>query len=360
MEGKYDIRNILIIILYLAVLFFGGYFMYKVLDPVDKEIDERSRYYLRLYIQSNGEITDIESDNEILKIEMASDGAKLVSYVKDDLTDEIKYVLFELKGLHLYDVETKKIEPLIKEEDYISGDYYLHLGKNIKDILGYFYVSSDETEEYYKDFSKEEKEFNKLKVSEKQFVANSYGDYFIVSKGNECGKGMYIRKYTDDKPLKEGMTIKNLILKGKSYYLVIKECDGTVFDMYDSDLNLIKENLNSLFTSFDDNYYYVIEDKKIVKYDFSSKELSSNEYSEVLELHDGYALLRDNKALYILDIKTNKKTTLADLSDESNDVNEAIKGDFNGRFFSIDHQGNIAIALRIRNINYDIKKDKVS
>jgi len=360
MEGKYDIRNLLILILYLAVLFFGGYFMYKVLDPVDKEIDERSKFYLKLYIQSNGEITDIESDNEILKIEMPSDGAKLVSYVKDDLTDEIIYVLFELKGLHLYNAETKKIEPLIKEENYVNGNYYLHLGKNIKDILGYFYISSDQTEEYYKDFTKEEKELNKLKVTEKQFVTNSYGDYLIVSRGNECGKGMYIRNYIDDKPLKEGMSIKNLILNRKSYYLVIKDCDGTVFDMYDSDLNLIKENLNSLFTSFDDNYYYVIEDKKIVKYDFLGKALSSKEYSEILELHDGFALLRDNKSLYILNIKTDKKKTLVDLSDESNNVNEAIKGDFNGRYFSIDHQGNIAIALRIRNISYDIKKDKVS
>lgn len=360
MDGKHDIRNLLIFILYVSILFFGGYFVYKVLDPVDKEIDERSRYFLKLYIQSNGEITDIESDNEILRIELNKTGAKLVSYVKNDLDDKLRYVLYELDGLYLYDAESQKIEPFVVGKDYKSGDYYLHLADNIKDIKGYFFISADEEEEYYKDYSKEGKDFTKYKVSEKQFIGNSYGDYFIISNGSSCDKGMYIRNYKEDKALIEGKTIRNLILNDKSYYEVIKNCDGTIFDLYDVNLNLIKEDLDSLSTSFDEKDYYVIEDKKIVKYSYEGKELSSKEYNEVLELHDGYALLRDSNALYILDIHTNKQVKVSDLSDDTNNVNEAIIGDFNGRYFSIDHQGNIAIALRIRNISYNIESEKVS
>ena len=67
-----DIRTLLIVILCIAVLSFGSYFMYKILDPVDNEIIEKGKTYLRLYIDDDGKITSQENDHQILKILLPS------------------------------------------------------------------------------------------------------------------------------------------------------------------------------------------------------------------------------------------------------------------------------------------------
>ena len=101
-----DIRNLLIIILCIAVLSFGSYFMYKILDPVDNEIIEKGKTYLRLYMDEDGSITTDENEYEVLKVETPYEGAKLISYVIDEYKDQAKYILFDLKGFNIYDVKT--------------------------------------------------------------------------------------------------------------------------------------------------------------------------------------------------------------------------------------------------------------
>ena len=87
-----DIRNLLITILCIAVLSFGSYFMYKILDPVDQEIIEKGKTYLRLYIDEDGSLVTEENEFLHTKIETPYEGAKLISYVKDDFKDEYEYV----------------------------------------------------------------------------------------------------------------------------------------------------------------------------------------------------------------------------------------------------------------------------
>ena len=130
-----DIRNLLIIILCIAVLSFGSYFMYKILDPVDNEIIEKGKTYLRLYMDEDGSITTDENEYEVLKVETPYEGAKLISYVIDEYKDQAKYILFDLKGFNIYDVKTKKIDQVLNEKDcttlcFIIVSFY-HDGRTV-------------------------------------------------------------------------------------------------------------------------------------------------------------------------------------------------------------------------------------
>jgi len=359
MDKKYDIRNLLIFILCVAVMTFGSYFMYKILDPVDTELDERDKIYLRLYMEDDGTITDLENEYEILKIEVGEKNAELVSYVKDDLTDELKYVIYKASDLNVYDVKKKKIEPLVMKADYLGGQYYLHLDNKGETILGYYFISSDYTSEYYQPLDRKNKTMDKYKVEEKTFIDNNYGDYIIISKGSECGKGMYIRNFTDDKELISGVEISSHLIGNKVFYFVKNECDSTTFSLYNQDLKLVKENLDSLKTSLYKYGYFVTDGKTISEYGYNNKEVNSEDYNEVLEIHDGFALLRDSKKVSILNLETKKQTTVSSLSEANENVSDSAKVDFNGKYFHVNHHGEVIIKLRIRNATYNIIKNKM-
>lgn len=359
MDKKYDIRNLLIFILCVAVLTFGGYFMYKILDPVDKELDDRGKNFLRLYMEDDGIITDAENEYEVLKLEVAESGAELISYVKDDITDEIKYVVFKTKDLNVYNAKTKKIDPLILEEDYLDGVYYLQLDDKLENILGYYFVSNDGTQEYYQSLNSKKKMYDKYKVEEKTFIDNNYGDYVVISKGIECGKGMYVQSIKEDKEIISGMDISTHIIGNQVFYFVKDECNSTTFSLYNNKLELVRSNLDSLKTSFYREGFYTLDDKTIREYGYSGKEVNSEEYNEVLEVHDGYALLRDSKALYLLNLSTKKKVTVSSLKEDTENVSESAEADFNGKYFRINHHGEVIIKLKIRNVTYSIKKNKM-
>ena len=213
-----DIRNLLIVILCIAVLSFGSYFMYKILDPVDNEIIEKSKNYLKLYMDEDGSLSEDENEYLSLKIETPYEGAKLISYVKDGFKDKTKFVLFSLKGLNIYDVKNNKIDQILNENDYVDGIYYLHLDTKGEKVLGYFFLSKDKNEQYYYSLSNYKKTLTDYKYKEKAFVGNVYGDYIVLGKGmtiNTCGNKMYIKKLDDDKELVSGKSIQESFNESK-------------------------------------------------------------------------------------------------------------------------------------------------
>ena len=357
-----DIRNLLIVILCIAVLSFGSYIMYKILDPVDNEIIEKGKTYLRLYMDEDGSISDEENDYEVLKIEMPYEGGKLVSYSKNDFDDSVKYVLYSLKGLNLYNVETKKTDQLINEKDYVEGKYYLHFDTNRDEILGYFFVSKDETEEYYYSLKDYKKSLTDLKYKENAIVDNAYGDYIVLGKemtSKTCGSKMYIRSFDDNKEIISGKSITTKIIGNRVFYEVRKECDSTSFDIYNENLDVVLKDVDNIKFSYALTGYYVIEGNLVKKYTYDNTEISKTDYGEVLELHDNYALLRDDKALYIMDLDNYEKVVVSELTESTENVSSTTAQTMTGKHFKINHHDEIIITLRIRNITYSISKKKV-
>lgn len=357
-----DIRNLLIVILCIAVISFGSYFMYKILDPVDNEIIEKGKNYLKLYMDEDGTLSMEENEYLSLKIETPYEGAKLVSYVKDEFKDKVKFVLFSLKGLNIYDVDNKKIDQILNEKDYVDGTYYLHLDTKGEKVLGYSFVSKDQNEEYYYSLSTYKKTLTDYKYKEKAFVSNIYGDYIVLGKGmtsNTCGDKMYIKKFDDNKELVSAKSIQAKLIGGKVYYEVRKECDSTSFDLYNENIELIKKDIDNIKFSYAESGYYVQEGNIIKKFSYDGKEISSTDYGEVLELHDNFALLRDSKALYIMDLDTYEKVVVSELSSNTENINTTTPQTMVGKHFKINHHDEIIITLRIRNITYSISKKKV-
>ncbi len=357
-----DIRNLLIIILCIAVLSFGSYFMYKILDPVDNEIIEKGKTYLRLYMDEDGSITTDENEYEVLKVETPYEGAKLISYVIDEYKDQAKYILFDLKGFNIYDVKTKKIDQVLNEKDYVSGTYYLHLDNKGEKVLGYFFVSKDESEEYYYSLLNYKKSLTDYKYKDKAFVGNSYGDYLVLGSkmtSNTCGDKMIIKSFNDNKELVTGKSIKAKLVGNKVYYEVRKECDSNTFDLYNENIELIKKDIDNIKFSYAESSYYIQEGNLIKKYSYEGKEISSTDYGEVLELHDNFALLRDSKALYIMDLDTYEKVIVSELTESSKNVSSTTPQTINGKHFKINHHDEIIVTLRINNITYSISKKKV-
>ena len=357
-----DIRDLLIVILCIAVLSFGSYFMYKILDPVDNEIIEKGKTYLRLYIGEDGKITSQENDHQILKIETPYEGSKLTSYVKDEFKDQLKYVLFDLKGLNIYDVKTKKIDQIINEKDYVDGDYYLHLDNKGEKILGYFFVGRDQNEEYYYSLTNYKKSFTDYKHKDKAFVGNAYGNYLVLGNNmssSTCGTKMVIKSFDDNKELVSSKSIQVKLIGNKVYYEVRKDCTSTSFDLYNENVELIKKDIDNIKFSYAENGYYINEGNIIKKYSYDGKEISSTDYGEVLELHDNFALLRDSKALYIMDLDTYEKVKVSDTTESTEDINGTTPQTLNGKHFMINHHDEIIIKLRIRNVTYSIKDKKV-
>ncbi len=357
-----DIRNLLIIILCIAVLSFGSYFMYKILDPVDNEIIEKNKTYLRLYMDEDGSITDEENDYPTIKIETPYEGAKLVSYEKNDFNDEVNYVLFTLKGLNIYKVETKKIDQIIEEKDYKEGKYYLHFDSSRDEILGYFFVSKDETEEYYYSLKDYKKSLTDFKYKDKAITRNMYGDYLVLGKdmtSNTCGSKMYITKFNDNKELVSAKSITTRIIGSRIFYEVRKECDSTSFDIYNENVDLVLKDVDNTTFSYAETGYYKLEGNLIKKYTYDNKEISSTDYGEVLELHDNFALLRDEKALYIMDLDNYEKVVVSELKESTENVSSTTPQTMTGKHFKINHHDEIIITLRIRNITYSISEKKV-
>ena len=50
---------------------------------------------------------------------------------------------------------------------------------------------------------------------------------------------------------------------------------------------------------------------------------------------------------------------VSDLSNETDNVSESAKASHTGRYFHINHHGEVVINLRIRNASYNIEKNKV-
>ncbi len=357
-----DIRDLLIVILCIAVLSFGSYFMYKILDPIDNEIIEKGKTYLRLYIDEDGNLTTQENEYQVLKIETPYEGAKLTSYVKDEFKDKPKYILFNLKGLNIYDVNTKKIDQILNEKDYVDGTYYLHLDTKGEKALGYFFVSKDQNEEYYYSLTNYKKTLTDYKYKEKAFVTNAFGNYLILGKGmtsNTCGNKMIIKNFDNDKELVSSKSIQVKLIGNKVYYEVRKECDSTSFDLYNENVELIRKDIDNIKFSYAENGYYIQEGNLIKKYSYDGKEISSTDYGEVLELHDNFALLRDSKSLYIMDLDTYEKVAISNLSESTEDVSSTTPQTQKGKHFMINHHDEIIIKLRIRNISYSISEKKV-
>ena len=357
-----DIRSLLIVILCIAVLSFGSYFMYKILDPVDNEIIEKSKNYLRLYMDEDGSLSEEENEYLSLKIETPYEGARLISYVKDEFKDKTKYVLFSLKGLNIYDVNNNKIDQILNEKDYVDGTYYLHLDTKGEKVLGYFFVSKDKNEEYYYSLSTYKKSLENYKYADKAFVGNAYGDYIVLGSGNvlkTCGKKMYIKKLDDDKELVSAKSIQAKLIGNKVYYEVRKECDSTSFDLYNENVELIRKDIDNIRFSYAENGYYIQEGNVIKKFSYDGKEISSTDYGEVLELHDNFALLRDSKAIYIMDLDDYEKVVVSELSSSMENINTTTPQTIYGKYFKINHHDEIIITVRIRNITYSISKKKV-
>ena len=357
-----DIRNLLIIILCIAVISFGSYFMYKILDPVDNEIIEKGKIYLRLYMDENGNLSSSQNDYQVLKIEIPYEGANLISYVKDEFKDQTKYVLFSLKGLNIYDVNNKQIDQILNEKDYVDGTYYLHLDSKGEKVLGYFFISKDRQEEYYYSLTNYKKSLTDYKYKDKAFVGNSYGDYLVLGKGmssNTCGDKMYIKKFDDNKELVSAKSIEAKLIGNKVYYEVRKECDSTSFDLYNENIELIKKDIDNIKFSYAESGYYIQEGNLIKKFSYEGKEISSTDYGEVLELHDNFALLRDSKALYIMDLDTYEKVIVSELTESTENVSSTTPQTMVGKHFKINHHDEIIITLRIRNISYSISDKKV-
>ena len=118
-----DIRTLLILILCISVLSFGSYFMYKILDPVDNELVERDKIYLKLYIDEDGSISSEKNEYPVLKIETPYEGAKLVSYAKDDFSDQVNYVLYSLKGLNIYNVKILSNDIYLASFDSLNCEF---------------------------------------------------------------------------------------------------------------------------------------------------------------------------------------------------------------------------------------------
>ena len=357
-----DIRNLLIVILCIAVLSFGSYFMYKILDPVDNEIIEKSKNYLKLYMDEDGSLLTDENEYLSLKIETPYEGAKLISYVKDGFKDKTKFVLFSLKGLNIYDVKNNKIDQILNENDYVDGIYYLHLDTKGEKVLGYFFLSKDKNEQYYYSLSNYKKTLTDYKYKEKAFVGNVYGDYIVLGKGmtiNTCGDKMYIKKLDDDKELVSGKSIQAKLIGNKVYYEVRKECDSTSFDLYNENVELIKKDIDNVKFSYAESGYYIQEGNIIKKFSYDGKEISSTDYGEVLELHDNFALLRDSKALYIMNLDDYEKVVVSELSSSTENINSTTPQTIYGKHFKINHHDEVIITVRIRNITYSITKKKV-
>lgn len=357
-----DIRDLLIVILCIAVLSFGSYFMYKILDPVDNEIIEKGKTYLRLYIDEDGSLTTQENEYQKLKIETPYEGADLISYVMDEFKDSPKYVLFDLKGLNIYDAKTKKIDQILNEKEYVDGTYYLHLDTKGEKALGYFFVSRDLKEEYYYSLTNYKKTLTDYKYKDKAFITNAYGNYLVLGNGmtsTTCGNKMIIKSFDDNKELVSSKSIKVKLVGNKVYYEVRKECDSTSFDLYNENVELIKKDIDNIKFSYAENGYYIQEGNLIKKYSYDGKEISSTDYGEVLELHDNFALLRDSKSLYIMDLDTYEKVIVSNLSESTENINATTPQTQRGKHFKINHHDEVIITVRIRNITYNISKKKV-
>lgn len=357
-----DIRNLLIVILCIAVISFGSYFMYKILDPVDNELIERDKIYLKLYIDEDGSITSEKNEYLALKIETPYEGAKLISYAKDDFSDQVNYVLYSLKGLNIYNVKTKKTDQILNEKEYVDGTYYLHLDNKGEEVLGYFFVSKDEKQEYYYSLKDYKKSLTDYKYADKAFVGNGYGDYVVLGKNmtsNTCGSKMYITKLGDNKEIVSGKSIITKQIGDRIFYEVRKECDSTSFDIYDENAYLLLKDVDNISFSYATNGYYSIKDNKINKYTYDNTEISSTDYGEVLEIHDNFALLRDAKALYIMSFDDYEKVVVSELTESTENVSSTTPQTITGKHFKINHHDEIIITLRIRNISYSISKKKV-
>lgn len=357
-----DIRNLLIVILCIAVISFGSYFMYKILDPVDNELIERDKIYLKLYIDEDGSITSEKNEYLALKIETPYEGAKLISYAKDDFSDQVNYVLYSLKGLNIYNVKTKKTDQILNEKEYVDGTYYLHLDNKGEEVLGYFFVSKDEKQEYYYSLKDYKKSLTDYKYADKAFVGNGYGDYVVLGKNmtsNTCGSKMYITKLGDNKEIVSGKSIITKQIGDRIFYEVRKECDSISFDIYDENAYLLLKDVDNISFSYATNGYYSIKDNKINKYTYDNTEISSTDYGEVLEIHDNFALLRDAKALYIMSFDDYEKVVVSELTESTENVSSTTPQTITGKHFKINHHDEIIITLRIRNISYSISKKKV-
>ena len=357
-----DIRTLLIVILCIAVLSFGSYFMYKILDPVDNEIIEKSKTYLKLYMDDNGSIIQDENEFQILKIETPYEGAKLISFVKDEFKDQPKFILFDLKGLNIYDINTKKIDQILNEKDFVDGTYYLHLDNKGEKVLGYYFVSKDETEQYYYSLKDFKKLFTDFKHKDKAFVGNSYGNYIVTGNdlsSNTCGKKMSIINMEDKKEVLSSKSIIAKLVGNKVYYEVRKDCDSTNFDLYNENVELIKKDVDNIKFSYAENGYYLQEGNLIKKFSYDGKEISSTDYGEILELHDNFALLRDDNNIYIMDLDTYEKVVVSELTESSKNVSSTTPQTQTGKHFKINHHDEIIVTLRINNITYSISKKKV-
>ena len=174
-----------------------------------------------------------------------------------------------------------------------------------------------------------------------------------------CGSKMYITKMGENKEIVSAKSIKTVQIGDRIFYEVRKECDSTSFDLYDENAYLLLKDIDNITFSYAPTGYYSIKDGKINKYTYDNTEISSTDYGEVLEIHDNFALLRDEKALYIMNFDDYEKVVVSELKESTENVSSTTPQTITGKHFKINHHDEIIITLRIRNITYSISKKKV-
>ncbi len=291
-----DIRSLIIFILCVMTISIGGYITYDVLDN-GKINTEAKLYQKSIYLDSYGELSLNETEKVILSLNTSSNDVRILDYLLDNYNNNIIYILFRDSN-KVYYYHDNNITFLT---DYITGSYKLSYDKNLI-FIGYLFHNDDY--QYYYDLNKKVKILDSYKYPELGLTnRNSFNNLLIAFPdyhANKCNNG-YIRKIDDEDKLITGTSFNFYLYDNKIYLIENINCESINYRLYNIDTKLLIDNISYLDYSLEPKgIIYVRKDNDLLKYNYDGIIENKITYKKLLELHDGYALIKNNKINYLL------------------------------------------------------------
>ncbi len=209
-------------------------------------------------------------------------------------------IIYDDNGLKIYNIKTKEITPINLENKY--EDYQLAYKKD--EIYGIFY-RNDEENGYYN--------IKNGKILYKNKYKRIYGiseDYAIVYEDTfgPCSAYKYLLSTNEEKVILENK--ENELCSTFGAY---KSNNGTFLikylsnfypnvNIYTEDLKIIVENIQEGYYIYDNNYFYIIENNVIKKYDAKGNLVDTiTSYSKPLGFIESYFSYIKNYLVFVED-----------------------------------------------------------
>lgn len=292
------------IIVLILILGFIGYFIYYMTytdnNGEDNIDDDDLKYTLNVYKNENNLLCKEQSSNckdIAFSIPTKVNNAKIIDFDQDYL-----FVLYEDNNeLKIFNKKLEESLGVSLEHNY--KEYTIYTNNDKSNVIGIVYKTSDDKVGYFNVATGNKLYEGKYKSlilnSDSTLNACKNGTLYLLNKDSEQEELSY--KVSKDADC-EIYAFLSEIYSDKSFYRVVDEFETKI--IYSNSKKIIYDKqIKKEEVSFNDGYLYLVENKKIKKYDIDGKLIStSKEYNNIKGLLLNYVIYVQDNYLMLLNI----------------------------------------------------------